>query len=311
MADSERVAAWLALLSMPGAGAQLARRLAARFGGPEQVLAAPEQELLACRLSGEQAAWLRTARRRLRHAGDQAEAAQEHGISFLLADDPEYPELLAGTPDAPPLLSLLGTLEAADSRAVALVGTRSPSPPGAGTATFLARALALHGVTVVSGLARGVDRAAHQGALAAGGRTLAVLGCGLEQCYPPEHQELAQGVAGQGCLLSERPPWFPPTRQALLARNRLQAGLAKALLVVQAREQGGSYVAARRTLKLGRPLFALSWRDPEFAAGADRLAGMGAVVGKAEDLLAELVAAAYAPAPAPPLVLDEDWDLLG
>lgn len=291
----ELVAAWLALLAMPGVGARTAARFAAHCGGPAGVFARPPLPWLAAHLSPEQRAYLERASspEHLPALCRRVRAAQAGGTAFMLGDDPDYPEGLARLSDAPPLLSRRGDLVPADRRAVAVVGTRSPGETGAGAAAFLARALAAAGVTVVSGLAKGVDTAAHRAALDAGGRTIAILGCGLDRCYPAENRPLAQAVTKAGCLLSERPPWCPPTRQALLARNRLQAALSAAVVVVQARADGGSFTAARHALRLGCPVFAVRWAEPEFAAGVDRLAGMGAVVGEGEELLERLVAAAY------------------
>ena len=299
MAETRLVAAWLALLGMPGAGEKTVQRLAARCGGPDRVLAADESQWLAAHLTGPQLTWLRQAAARRDLFCRQAQVAGARGIRFLLVGNPDYPSLLAATPDPPPLLSCLGALQPEDARAVAVIGTRTPCPQGAATAAFLARALGVSGVSVVSGLAAGIDAAAHGGTLAAGGRTLAVLGCGLEHCYPPQHTSLATAVRLSGALLSECPPDALPSRQALLARNRLQAGLARAVVVVQAREKGGSYVAAQRALLLSRPVFAVQWGRPEFRAGCERLAALGAVVGEAQDLVPRLLACAYDPAPPP------------
>jgi DNA processing protein len=177
--------------------------------------------------------------------------------------DPDYPAGLRPMGHAPRLW-WWGTAGAADERCVALVGTRSPTPAGLARARSLARELADAGVTVVSGLARGIDTAAHEACLDAGGRTVAVLGCGAAQIYPPENAGLADRIAAHGAVLSQLPPDAPVSPAALRRRNRIIAALAATTVVVEAGPTSGSRIAARCALGLGRHLFLcdLAVREP-------------------------------------------------
>ncbi len=177
--------------------------------------------------------------------------------------DPDYPAGLRPMGHAPRLW-WWGTAGAADERCVALVGTRSPTPAGLARARSLARELAGAGVTVVSGLARGIDTAAHEACLDAGGRTVAVLGCGAAQIYPPENAGLADRIAAHGAVLSQLPPDAPVSPAALRRRNRIIAALAATTVVVEAGPTSGSRIAARCALGLGRHLFLcdLAVREP-------------------------------------------------
>jgi len=289
---------WMALTFAPDVGAVTARRLVARFGSAEAVLRAPAAELVGVgHVTPAVAGQIAGIAARFDHVAATAETMGGEGIRLLLLDDPTYPANLALLRDAPPALYVRGDLTDADERAVAIVGTREPSPAGVQAASLVARALGGLGITIVSGLALGIDAGAHAGALEAG-RTLAALGSGLSNVYPSQHRELADAVAEQGALFSERPPDLSPSRRSLLARNRLIAGLARAALVAQVRERGGSFVTARCALKLGRPVFVMSWPEAEFAVGARRLVEMGAQpITSAADIGA-LAEAASLPPPA-------------
>jgi DNA processing protein len=164
-----------------------------------------------------------------------------------------YPANLHLLADAPPL-HCRGELRPEDVRSVAVVGTRSPSPEGLSQARRLAARLGREGVTVVSGLARGIDTAAHTASLDAGGRSIAVLGCGIDRVYPPENAELAERLVVQGAVVSQHPPHTPPSAAALRSRNAVIAGLALATVVAEAGPTSGARIAARWTLALGRPL---------------------------------------------------------
>jgi DNA processing protein len=293
--------AWLALNHIPGAGAVTLLRLASRFGSPEAALEATTEELIAVgSLTPAQA----TALRHLAADGRQLEKLeqrlQEAGIWLVTADDEAYPTNLRGLRDAPPLLYVRGSLAPADATGVAIVGTRSPSQHGASVAADIARSLAGRGITVVSGLALGVDGAAHRGALAAAGRTVAVLGSGLERVTPSRHRNLAEEVAGAGALVSEMPTGTRASRETLLARNRIQAGLARAVVVAQCRRGGGSFATAKRALQAGRPVLAVTWEESEFAAGVERLKTMGARAASAPEVARLAAQAAFDPLPRPP-----------
>ena len=196
----------------------------------------------------------------------------------LTRGDDGYPALLAATP-SPPTLRLRGALVAEDALAVAVVGARRATPYGLEVAERLAADLAARGVTIVSGLARGIDTAAHRGALAARGRTIAVLGHGIDLCYPPENRELADAIEASGALVSQFPDGTPPHRGNFPARNRTIAGLALGVVVVEAAERSGALITAGAAGDFGREVFAIPGRiTSETAAGPNGLLRDGATL---------------------------------
>jgi DNA processing protein len=210
-------------------------------------------------------------------------------IQLLPADDPRFPTALIAIPDCPSQLWYTGTLDALDAPAVAIVGSRAASAVALEMASRLAADLAARGVVVVSGLARGVDSAAHRGALSRG-TTVAVLGSGLDVIYPPEHRELAAAIAREGLLVSEYPPGTAPHAGQFPMRNRIISGLARAVVVIEAHERSGSLITARCALQQGRDVMAvpgnpLTGRN----RGAHALIRDGAkIVECADDILEEL-----------------------
>jgi len=186
----------------------------------------------------------------------------------LSFDDPRYPRALRFTADPPPVLYVKGRIEPADMEAIAVVGSRAASPYGLAVGERLARELAEAGITVVSGSAVGIDAAAHRGALDAGGRTIAVLGCGIDQVYPVRHRRLAAEIARRGALVSELPFGTPPLGPNFPRRNRIVSGLALGVVVVEANERSGSLITARLALEQGREVFAVPGE-----AGLDRTRG--------------------------------------
>jgi len=294
---NRRTLAWLILNRVPGAGAVTLRRLASRFGSPEQALDAPPEELMAIGgLSAAQAEGLHSLAAHPAPIEHLAARLEQGGARFLTLDGPDYPANLRDWRDAPPLLYVRGTLLPSDDVAVAVIGTRTPSRTGAACAHDIAQAVATRGVTAVSGLALGVDAAAHRGALEAG-RTIAVLGSGIDRVTPQRHRALAEEIVRTGAVIAEVPPGTAAGRETLLARNRIQAGLAKAVIVAQCRNRGGSYTTARRALAAGRPVFAVAWDEPDFATGVKRLAGMGARVVSRDEAVEVAVDAAFKPLP--------------
>jgi DNA processing protein len=197
----------------------------------------------------------------------------------LTSADAQYPARLAELPDAPATLHVRGALVDADALAVAIVGSRRATPYGLEVAETLAADLAARGVTIVSGLARGIDSAAHRGALRVGGRTLAVLGSGVDLIYPPENRRLADEIAERGALLSQFAPGTPPLPQNFPARNQVIAALSLAVVIVEAAEKSGSLITARLAAELGREVLAVPGRitAPE-SRGANRLIQDGAHV---------------------------------
>ncbi len=213
-----------------------------------------------------------------------------------------YPRLLAELHDPPSRLYVRGeSADVLEQTAVAVVGARSCSAYGAQVARALARELAAAGVVVVSGLARGIDGEAHRGALAAGGPTVAVLGCGIDRDYPRAHAELARRIAGSGAVVSEYPPGVEPAPWQFPARNRIIAGLARATVVVEARQRSGALITADFALELGREVFAVPGEITSgLSAGTNDLIRQGATpLLAAEDVLETLGLE-----PAPPAVPD-------
>ncbi|MCZ6785435.1 MAG: DNA-processing protein DprA, partial [Proteobacteria bacterium] len=190
---------------------------------------------------------------------------------------PAYPARLAVLPDPPPLLWVRGDPTALAADAVAIVGARAATAYGLGVARSLARGLAEQGLVIVSGLARGIDAAAHRGALEAGGRTVAVLACGPDQVYPSEHRKLADEIAERGAVVTEHPPETPPLGHYFPLRNRLISGLARAVIVVEARGRSGSLITARHAAGQGRDVMAVPGPiDGPVSAGPNRLIRDGA-----------------------------------
>jgi DNA processing protein len=210
-------------------------------------------------------------------------------ITRLVPSDPGYPALLASMP-SPPELDVRGALEPGDALAIAIVGARQATAYGVEVAETLAADLAARGVTIVSGLARGIDTAAHRGALAAGGRTVAVLGHGITHVYPPENRALADAIAARGALLSQFPATLGPLPYHFPVRNRTLAGLALGVVVVEAAERSGALITAGVAGDLGREVFAVPGRITSAASrGTNGLIRDGArLVQHWTDIVAEL-----------------------
>lgn len=265
------LAAWVALCLAPGVGGVTLRALMERFDNDvEAILAASEHELQKTPGIGPRiAAAIRAVD--VRQTATELAFRQGESIGVLTWDHPLYPPLLRPLRDAPPVLFYRGALQAGDNRTVAIVGTRSPSVPARQLASCMGLELAARGWTVVSGLAWGVDMAAHAGAVQRG-RTLAVLGNGVRRLFAPPRNTLASQITQSGALLSEVHPDAAPTPTALVARNRLIAGISRAVVVVEAGLQSGSLYAARFALRQGRALFAVD----NGSEGNTALLGLGA-----------------------------------
>lgn len=217
-------------------------------------------------------------------------ALQEHGARAVCLGDRDYPSLLAEIPVPPAVLFVRGNLEAASTRRVAIVGSRRASLSGMGFAMDLARDLAFSGFTVVSGLARGIDTAAHQGALKGGGMTLAVLGSGIDLIYPPENRPLADEISHSGAVVSEHGPGVEPLPWHFPLRNRIISGLAMGAVVVEAAPRSGALITARCALEQNRSVFAVPGKpgDPR-SSGVNKLLKDGAkLVENIDDILEEL-----------------------
>jgi DNA processing protein len=199
------------------------------------------------------------------------------GIQILTWDDPAYPDRLRQINQSPFVLYLKGTLIEEDSWGVAVVGTRRFSAYGHQVTECITQALAEHGITIISGLARGIDGIAHKQALAAGGRTLAVLGSGLDKIYPPEHRKLADKISQQGALISDYPPGTPPDGSNFPPRNRIISALSKAVVIIEAGEKSGALITANYAAEQGKEVFAVPGKiTSPLSRGTNKLIKLGA-----------------------------------
>ncbi|AYH41831.1 DNA-processing protein DprA [Azoarcus sp. DN11] len=295
------LAAWLRLTLLPGIGPERQRSLLAAFGLPGRIFAAGRSAITAV-VGAETADLLLAAPEQARLDAALAWAA-EPGNHVLTLADAAYPRGLLEIPDPPVLLYVKGDPALLSSPALAIVGARSATPGGVANAQAFAESLAAAGLTIVSGLALGIDAAAHQGALAhENGRTIAVIGTGADRVYPARHQPLAREIARQGAIVSELPLGTPALPHNFPRRNRLIAGLSRGVLVVEAAVGSGSLITARLATDCGREVFAIpgSIHSP-LARGCHRLIRDGAkLVETAADVLDELAWGRPAAAPAAP-----------
>ncbi|HVF48961.1 MAG TPA: DNA-processing protein DprA [Pyrinomonadaceae bacterium] len=249
---------WIALNMTPGVGPRAAAKLLERFGSAEGVYGALRAELERLRLRPET---IESIMRRDRHAEAEAELERLRalGADVLILDDGTYPALLREIADPPITLYVRGDWETClDAPCVALVGSRRSSTYGQNVALLIARELAARGVTIVSGLARGIDAAAHRGALDAGGRTVAVLGTGVDDVYPRDHRRLSAEILERGgALVSQFPLGTPPVAENFPYRNRIISGLSLGVVVVEAAENSGSLITARLAMEQNREVFAV------------------------------------------------------
>ena len=282
--------AWVALRGISGVGPVLFHRLVQAFGGPAQVFQTPSKELRAVRGVSATLAQAILGFRQWDRVEDHLSRLQAFGAEIFTLDDPGYPVRLKEIPFPPPLIFVKGEIKPEDSLALAMVGTRGASYYGMKICRSLAGELARRGVTVVSGLARGIDTAAHQGALEGGGRTLAVLGCGLDVVYPPENRELYGRIQESGALITEYPLGTPPEAHNFPRRNRLISGLALGVLVVEAGAKSGANITAQCALEQGREVLAVPGPiSSPTSQGPHRWIRQGAkLVQDVDDILVEL-----------------------
>jgi len=279
---------WLALVHAPGIGPVTFKRLLEQFGNPEAIF--------DTRHDGPEAILCEPVLKYLRqpdwHAVEKDLAwLHQDGNHILTLQDPLYPPLLREIPDPPPILFVTGNVELLTSLQFAMVGSRNPSPNGIETAHEFAADLCRHGLIITSGLALGIDAAAHTGALDNDGATLAVMGTGPDQVYPARHRQLAQRIAENGAMLTEFPIGTPPLAENFPRRNRIISGLSVGTLVVEAAQRSGSLITARMALEQGREVFAVpgSIHNP-LARGCHMLIRQGAkLVEDTQDILEELV----------------------
>jgi len=247
---------WLALSRVGGIGAVRFRTLLDAFGSIEAAWHATPEELRGCGIGPSAASALIEGREKIDPSGELTRVTSA-GYEALTWLDEGYPDRLREIAQPPPVLYADGRIEARDRWAVAVVGTRRPSAYGVSVARDLGRILAENSVVVISGLARGIDSLAHQAALEAGGRTVAVLGSGLDQVYPPEHRGLASRIRSSGAVLTDYPLGTKPEAANFPPRNRIISGLAAAVVVVEAGKGSGALITADFGAEQGREVFAV------------------------------------------------------
>jgi DNA processing protein len=278
---------WIGLNSIPGIGRVTFRKLLQRFGSPKHALAASEEDLRACGLSEKSVSGIVSDSWR-EYAGKELIKARDAGVRIITADDTSYPNDLKNTPDPPLFLYVKGEL--GHDAGIAIVGTRKPTHYGLTVTHRIAYELAVAGLVVVSGLARGIDTQAHRGAIAAHGRTIAVLGCGIDIAYPPENRALLERISANGAVVTENPFGTQPEAGYFPARNRIISGLSRGTVIIEATEDSGSLITANYTVEQGRKLFAVPGNigSPN-SKGTNSLIKQGAVLaGGTDDILRDL-----------------------
>lgn len=280
---------WLTLALIPELGPRSLWKLYNTMGGLEGILEAPESEILRKSSVRHRTAQAIAMKRTIRDPEKEWDRLLRMGINFITWDDENYPALLRHIPDPPLFLFARGAYRPEHSAAIAIVGTRNASTRGLAFAEKLAADLANYGVTVVSGLAIGIDSAAHRGALKAGGETIAVMGSGLDVPYPKENRGMIEKIAKSGVVFSEYPLGTPPEKWRFPLRNRIVSGLSAGVVVVEAGLSSGALITARLALDQGREVFAVPGPVSDHrSAGTNRLIKEGAkLVENADDILEE------------------------
>lgn len=315
--DRDELTAWLRLLETPLVGRESARKLLAAFGSPQSVLDAPtaaRKELVSAATATALAQVPDTVVALVDATVNWlANASDDAARQVLTLGDPNYPNLLLETADPPLLLYLQGDANLLHTPGLAVVGSRNPTPQGKENARSFSAHLSQAGFTIVSGLALGIDGAAHDGGLSGPGSTVAVIGTGLDRVYPRRHLELARRISTRGLMVSEYSIGTPPLPPNFPMRNRIIAGLTRGTLVVEAALQSGSLITARLASEAGRDVFAIpgSIHSPQ-SRGCHALIKQGAkLVDSAQDVLDELPLQGFAaPAATEPEPAQEDGDPL-
>lgn len=281
---------WIALNSISGVGKVLYKRLILRFGSPEEVFRAPDVELF--RVEGAKPAFVKALKEfsGWEKAREEVETARGKGADIVTFSDSRYPANLRETHDPPPYLYVKGRLVEGDKLSVAVVGSRMATQYGRQLTKKISGDIAAKGITIVSGGARGIDTEAHKGAIAAGGRTIAVLGCGIDVAYPAENAGLFKAVAESGAVVTEFPMGTPPEAVNFPQRNRIISGISMGVVVMEAADDSGSLITASCSLDQGREVYAVpgSVGSPT-SRGTNSLIKKGAkLVEGPEDILVDL-----------------------
>ena len=298
----DNIRSWFYLKSVPGVGHHLCKRLIERFESPQNVIQAADRELL--QISGLTIRHVAAIKsHKLPNEVDaELELVEKKNYRIVTLVDPDYPRLLLQIPDPPPLLYVYGRLEG-NSANLAVVGSRNATGYGITTTNRLCESLAAYKMTIVSGMARGIDTAAHEGALGGGGRTIAVLGSGLERIYPAENRKLFHRIAENGAVVSEFSLRAKPEAHHFPIRNRVISGMSLGTVVVEATKKSGSLITARLAAEQSREVFAVPGSVQSFkSTGTHTLIKQGAkLVEHAGDIVEELSALVqFQPAPQTP-----------
>jgi len=289
MVKPDELKYWVAFSGIPGVGRVRIAQLKEHFGSLQHAWKAPEGRLKQAGLDSRSIGALVTLRPRI-SVDDEMEKLERQKVRALICEGPKYPRRLKEIYDYPPVLYVKGSLPAEDEPCLAIVGTRRPTVYGRQVTEEIVADLARSGITIISGLARGIDSVAHRAALDAGGKTVAVFGCGLDIVYPGENTKLAQAIIEQGALVTEYPLGVKPKAENFPMRNRIMSGLSLGVLVVEAGERSGALITAQQAVEQNREVFAVpgSILSPA-SQGTNRLIQEGAkLVRNYADILQEL-----------------------
>jgi DNA processing protein len=296
----KKIQSWLALHLVPGIGPVTCFKLVAHFGSPEKVLSAGSSDLAGVTSLRQETltALFGEGRQQLEDlVKKEIERAEEENITIIPFDDPLYPDLLKKIYDPPVVLYVKGNPEVLNCRGLGIVGSRASTVYGRSVAEQMANNLSRQGFTIISGMALGIDTAAHSGALAAEGKTVAVLGCGLDIVYPPGNSNLYEQITSAGAVVSEYPLGTKPDSFRFPARNRIISGMSLGIVVVEAAKRSGSLITASHALEQGREVFAVPGRiDSVKSAGTHTLLQQGAkLVHSINDIVEEFSVVALQP----------------
>jgi DNA processing protein len=280
---------WLALTMTPGVAARLSARLLRQFGSPDGVFRASLTHLEACNLPAPVAQAI-FKKQSFWRAEKELDAARRVGCKLVNWAEPEYPQSLLQIYDPPVMLYVRGDTSILNGPSIAIVGTRRPTVYGTQMSDRMGRDLATRGLTIVSGMARGVDAIAHQGATAAGGRAIGVLGTGIDICYPKENKKMYEKVLEKGAIVSEFPIGSHPAPENFPVRNRIIAGMPIGVVIVEGKQYSGSLITARLAMEFGREVFGVPGNvTQEVSFAPNQLIKQGAkLVTNAEDVIEEL-----------------------
>ena len=287
--ELEASLSWLALTLTPGIAARLSARLLREYGSPEAVFRAPLTGIEACKVPAP-AAQAIFKKQMFWRAEKELDALRKVGGKLVSWKEPEYPQALLQIYDPPVMLYVRGDTQVLNSPSLSIVGTRRPTVYGSQMAERMGRDLAVRGLTIVSGLARGIDAIAHQGATAVGGRAIGVLGTGIDVCYPKENKKLYEKVLERGAIVSEFPTGSHPAPENFPVRNRIIAGMPLGVIIVEGKQYSGSLITARLAMEFGREVFGVPGNvTQEVSFAPNLLIKQGAkLVTNADDVIEEL-----------------------